>query len=107
MCWLPPARLVSVVDGPSLPRRGVPAHRQPYVFEVAEIDYAVSQTTPGEHKRWLPPPFARAAAASRLPRTCYGRVTGPLALMTWWKATGALVCEHLPALLRAPMARML
>jgi len=50
---------------------------------------------------------AKAAAASGSPQGYYGRVTGPLALMTWWKATGGLACEHLPALLRAPMARML
>ena len=53
----------------------------------------------------LPPP-ARAAAASVSPRTCYGRVTGPLALMTWWNATGGLLFEHVPPEL-APMARML
>src|SRR5262249_3532122 len=36
----------------------------------------------------------------------YGRLTGPLALITWWKATGGLFCTHLPPEL-APMARML
>jgi len=39
------------------------------VFEAAEIDYAVPPHNPGhERKRWLPPPFARAAAASPIPR---------------------------------------
>ena len=33
-------------------------------------------------------------------------VTGPVALITWWKATGGLVFEHVPPE-RAPIARML
>src|SRR5215469_6845334 len=97
------------------------------LFEVVDVDmsWKVSVLVAAA---WLlaaaipvPPSSATAVAATaaevmilRIPgspfmvtRTCYGRVTGPLALMTWWKATGALVCEHLPALLRAPMARML
>ena len=34
-----------------------------------------------------------------------GRLTGPLALMTWCHASGGLLCEHFPPV--APMARML
>ena len=48
-----------------------------------------------------------AAAAGLAPVLAgQGRVTGPVALITWWKATGGLVFEHVPPE-RAPMARML
>ncbi len=48
---------------------------------------------------WRPPGWCRY-------RLGYGRLTGPLALITWWKATGGLFCTHLPPEL-APMPRML
>jgi hypothetical protein len=53
------------------------------------------------------PPLPRLVAAGLFPVLAgYGRLTGPLALITWWKATGGLFCTHLPPEL-APMARML
>ena len=63
----------------------------------------------GMRRHWheyskLPPP--RGGGGSSGIRFRYGRVTGPLALITWWNATGGLVFEHLPPEL-APMARML
>lgn len=48
----------------------------------------------------------KATAAGRAAGAGYGRLTGPLALITWWKATGGLFCTHLPPDF-APMARML
>ena len=35
----------------------------------------------------------------------YGRLTGRIALITWWNAAGGLDCEHLPPE-RCAMARM-
>ena len=62
---------------------------------------------PGAAKETAAAFSAKAAAASGSPQGYYGRVTGPLALMTWCHATGGADWEHWPLLLRAPMPRML
>ena len=71
----------------------------------AELTYG-----PGRPARCPDRPAAASpevTAAGRLAVPAgYGRVTGPLALMTWCHASGGLLCEHLPPT-RAPMARML
>src|SRR5580693_4419737 len=54
----------------------------------------------------LPPPPRRRQPDGLPVLAGYGRLTGPLALITWWKATGGLFCTHLPPDV-APMARML
>ena len=44
----------------------------------------------------LPPPLRQRQPGGLAVLAGYGRLTGPLALMTWWKATGGLLCVHLP-----------
>jgi hypothetical protein len=76
----------------------------------AESDYGARQASPlpGPRRtraRLPPPPGWRQPGGLTVPAG-YGRLTGPLALITWWKATGGLFCTHLPPDF-APMARML
>jgi hypothetical protein len=54
----------------------------------------------------LPPPPRRRQPGGLPVLAGYGRLTGPLALMSWCHATGGLLCVHLPPEL-APTARML
>ena len=61
---------------------------------------------PGAAGARPPPPPRRRQPGGPQILAAYGRLTGPLALITWWKATGGLLCVHLPPDV-APMARML
>ncbi len=65
---------------------------------------STARAAPAGRARLPPPPRWQPGGLAVL--AGYGRLTGPLALMTWCHATGGLLCEHLPPE-RAPMARML
>jgi hypothetical protein len=60
---------------------------------------AVDWPLPGCRPAAASPKAAAAGAAG------YGRLTGPVALMTWCHASGGWLCVHLPPE-RALMARM-
>lgn len=61
---------------------------------------------PGRGRARLPPPLKSRQPGVLAVPAGYGRLTGPLALMTWCHATGGWLIVHLPPE-RAAMARML
>src|SRR5580700_766431 len=80
---------------------GRPAHRQSYVCAPAGIDHGPGRPVRCPDPGWaagarLPPPPRRRQPDGLPVLAGYGRLTGPLALITWWKATGGLFCTHLP-----------